>query len=91
MSEFETFFRRCPICGRRFEIRLVGKRLLDSQTIREPMPVNRDFFEGFAGSFLEVGESEAAYVSFEDFQYSYKCKYCGQQWVEIKEKGFREA
>jgi hypothetical protein len=90
MSELETFFRRCPKCGRRFEIRLVGKKLIDSQTLRKPMPVNRDFFEGFAGSFLEVGESEPAIISFEDFQYSYKCKHCGHLWVDIKEKDFRE-
>lgn len=29
MPGITTFFRHCPSCGRRFEIRLVGKNLVD--------------------------------------------------------------
>jgi len=91
MSEIETFFRRCPNCGRRFEVRLVGKKMVDSESIKENLPVNADYFGGYGGSFLEVGETEPAIIDVEKFQYAYKCKHCGHQWVEIKDKDLREA
>jgi len=91
MSEIETFFRRCPNCGRRFEIRLTGKKLVDSESITESKPVIGDYFSSGPDSYLEVGESEPAVVAVEKFQYAYKCKHCGHQWVEIKEKEFEEA
>jgi len=91
MSEIETFFRRCPNCGRRFEVRLLGKKLVSAESIRESMPVDQGFSAGYGGSFLEVSETEPAIVAVEKFQYAYKCKHCGHQWVEIKDKDFREA
>jgi DNA-directed RNA polymerase subunit RPC12/RpoP len=92
MSQIETFFRRCPNCGRRFEIRLTGKKLVEAEDIRESMPVDRDnFVEGYGGSFLEVNETEPVIIGVEEFQYAYKCKHCGHQWVEIKSKDIREA
>ncbi len=91
MSELETFFRRCPNCGKRFEIRLVGKKLVDAQTIKETRPVTSDYFGGYGGSFLELGETEPTIIAVEEFQYAYKCKHCGHQWVEIKEQDFKEA
>lgn len=33
MSQIRTFFRHCPSCGRRFEIRLESKKLLKDQTV----------------------------------------------------------
>jgi len=86
MSNIETFFRRCPNCGKRFEIRLVSKELIDSESIKEERPINSDFFGGYPGSYVQVGETEPVYVDVEKFKYSYKCKHCGHQWVEIKEK-----
>jgi DNA-directed RNA polymerase subunit RPC12/RpoP len=91
MAEIETFFRRCPNCGRRFEIRLVGKKLIESESIQEERPVNSDYFGGYSGSILEVDETEPTIVEVEKFQYAYKCKHCGHQWVEIKEKDMKEA
>jgi len=38
------------------------------------------------GSILEVGETEPIFIEIEKFQYAYKCKHCGHQWVEIKEE-----
>jgi len=89
-EEIETFFRCCPNCGRRFEIKLVGKKLVESENISESRPVNSDYFGGYSGSILEVGESEPTIVGVEEFQYAYRCKHCGHQWVEIKEKDFKE-
>jgi predicted RNA-binding Zn-ribbon protein involved in translation (DUF1610 family) len=89
MSSIETFFRRCPNCGKRFEIRLVNKQLVESESIQESRPISEDYFGGFSGyqgSYVEVGETEPVIVDVEKFQYSYKCKHCGYRWVEIKEK-----
>jgi DNA-directed RNA polymerase subunit RPC12/RpoP len=89
MSSIETFFRRCPNCGKRFEIRLVNKQLVESESIQESRPISEDYFGGFSGnqgSYVEVGETEPVIVDVEKFQYSYKCKHCGHLWVEIKQK-----
>jgi DNA-directed RNA polymerase subunit RPC12/RpoP len=91
LSEIKTFFRRCPNCGKRFEIKLVGKKLVSSQSIPESLPPNQDFVAGYAASYLEVGETEPAVIEVENFQYAYKCKHCGHQWVEIKEQEFKES
>jgi DNA-directed RNA polymerase subunit RPC12/RpoP len=91
MSEIETFFRKCPNCGRRFEIRLVGKKMVESESIKETRPVNSDYFGGYGGSILEVGETEPTIVDVEKFQYAYRCKHCGHQWAEIKEEDRKEA
>ena len=86
MSSIGTFFRRCPNCGKRFEIRLVSKELVDSESIKESRPISGDYFGGYPGSYVELSETEPVYVDVEDFQYSYKCKHCGHQWAEIKEE-----
>lgn len=82
MSGVRAFFRFCPSCGRRFEIRLVSKKPIGS--------------EGFTGKeeevFVEprfplVLEQDApVVVDIEEFQYTYKCKHCGHTWSEVHEK-----
>jgi DNA-directed RNA polymerase subunit RPC12/RpoP len=90
MSEIETFFRRCPNCGRRFEVRLIGKKLVSAETINESRPVSADYFApGSPISYLEVGETEPTIIDVEKFQYAYRCKHCGHQWVEIRDKDFK--
>ena len=84
MSLIETFFRRCPNCGRRFEIRLIGKKLVGSESIKETLPITSDYFQGYGGSFLQLEDTKPAIVDIEEFQYAYRCKHCGHQWVEIK-------
>jgi len=86
MSNIETFFRRCPNCGRRFEIRLVSKELIDSESLKETRPIAADYFSGSPESYVELSDTEPVYVDIAKFQYSYKCKHCGHQWVEIKEE-----
>ena len=92
MSEVETFFRFCPSCGKRFHIKLIGKKLVDSK--RETSDQKRDVMTGSAsqmsyeamsyrgGMPLMVEESIPVTVDVEDFQYSYKCKHCGHEWTE---------
>jgi hypothetical protein len=89
MSEIKTFFRTCPSCGRRFEIRLVNKKLVGTERIKEEMPVN-DGYLVWPGSSVLVGETEPAVIDVEEFQYAYKCKHCGHEWLEKHEREERE-
>jgi len=50
-----------------------------------------DYFGGYSGSMLDVGETEPTIVEVEKFQYTYRCKHCGHQWIEIKEEERKEA
>lgn len=69
----------------------MGKKLVESESIKESRPVGSDYFGGYQGSFLEVGEEEPTIVEVAKFQYAYKCKHCGHQWVEVREEDRREA
>ena len=83
MSEVKTFFRHCPCCGRRFEIRLVSKQPADSQSV-----VGTETIRQAVGSLRPtIVEEHVPYLAdIEDFRYSYRCKHCGHQWTEIHEK-----
>jgi hypothetical protein len=90
VPDIRTFFRHCPSCGRRFEIRLVGKKLVDSKSIQEkgyrPLPVGRGpGFGALVPIVTVVQEGAPSIVDVEDFQYRYKCKHCGHEWSEVHE------
>jgi len=78
-----TFFRRCPSCGRRFEIRLVSKKLISSEqigsTVEEITPIS-------AVPPVLVESEVPLVVEVDDFRYTYKCKHCGHQWSEERFK-----
>jgi ribosomal protein L37AE/L43A len=94
LSEIRTFFRFCPSCGKRFEIRLVDKKLVGDREVQDKT-VTKSFkssggISGFYGpryATLEEGTPVTVYV--EEFQYTYKCKHCGHQWTEVKEEKSR--
>jgi predicted RNA-binding Zn-ribbon protein involved in translation (DUF1610 family) len=79
LAEVRTFFRRCPSCGRRFEIRLVSKKL-----------IGREEIESKAEQYLPVSAADPVVlestvpiiVEVDEFGYTYKCKHCGHQWSE---------
>ncbi|MGD0477162.1 MAG: hypothetical protein ABSB29_03215 [Nitrososphaerales archaeon] len=91
MSSITTFLRHCPSCGRRFEIRLVGKNLVSTErdtypttmaaypNVKSPAPFQRP---GLGRSFVELEEKVRVTVDRKEFQYAYKCKHCGHQWAE---------
>jgi DNA-directed RNA polymerase subunit RPC12/RpoP len=85
-NNFETFFRHCPNCGKRFEIRLVGKKLIESERINDNLLKSSQISSGYYGSILEVGETEPISIEVEKFQYAYRCKHCGHKWVEVKQE-----
>lgn len=96
MSELKTFFRHCPSCGRRFEIRLVGKELVSQEKEEvdtEPTPGGAGYGGGYAGGQPEGytilrSVEEPHIVNLKDFNYTYKCAHCGHIWSETK---FEEA
>ena len=90
MSEITTFFRHCPSCGRRFEIKIVGKKLVDEKQITEEEPLSVSPYSRYASfsqyspAFNEVMESVPLIVDIKEFRYAYKCRHCGHQWSEIR-------
>jgi predicted RNA-binding Zn-ribbon protein involved in translation (DUF1610 family) len=86
MSAIRTFFRHCPACGRRFEIRLVDKRVLGSETLREERTRPEVSGGSFSTVHTVVREDIPAIVDVQEFQYRYKCNHCGHEWSEVHEE-----
>ncbi len=93
MSEFKTLFRKCPSCGRRFEVRLADRKYLEEKKgVKEnwavPVSVNvpGDQDRVFWRSFVPVAEEIPSLVDEKEFQYAYHCKHCGHKWIEIVDK-----
>jgi DNA-directed RNA polymerase subunit M/transcription elongation factor TFIIS len=95
MSEIRTFFRHCPGCGRRFEIRLVSKEPVDTEEHNEeltgvtaiPRPSMATGSRQGTSLPTVVHDSTPVTVEMEEFQYTYRCRHCGHEWKEIREKG----
>jgi DNA-directed RNA polymerase subunit RPC12/RpoP len=89
-----TFFRHCPACGRRFEIRLVSKEPVDAEEHNEeltgvtavPKPVMTTGSRRGVPLPTVVHDSSPITVEVEEFQYTYRCKHCGHEWSEVHEK-----
>jgi len=82
-EEVRTFFRRCPSCGRRFEIRLVSKKLIGSQQVESKM---EEITPTLAFPPVMVESDIPLVVEVDDFGYTYRCKHCGHQWSENRFK-----
>jgi len=86
-EEVRTFFRHCPSCGRRFEIRLVNKKLVASEQVES----NMEHYTPVSVSAPLVLESNVPMaVEIDDFSYTYRCKHCGHQWSEERFKTHNE-
>lgn len=94
MSSVRTFFRHCPSCGRRFEIRLVKKERVASEELDEKLerPEDPIVVRGMT-PIIPTGPAPTilsndvpSIVDIEDFQYTYKCKHCAHEWSEVHEK-----
>ena len=90
MPEISTFFRHCPSCGRRFEIRLTKKELEKEES--EVIVPNAPRAWGSRGwtMGIELRENEPVLIDIKEFNYSYMCKHCGHQWAELHEKETRK-
>jgi hypothetical protein len=90
VSEIKTFFRHCPSCGRRFHIQLVGRKLVEEDTINERETSTEAEMDSSlihsTSSVTQLGEGPPVLVDVKDFQYMYKCKHCGHGWSEKHEE-----
>ena len=66
------------------------QEVIGTQRIEEEMPIEDDSLFEWPDFYLPVGETEPAVVDVEEFQYAYKCKHCGHEWVEKHEEVDRE-
>jgi uncharacterized Zn finger protein len=82
-EEVRTFFRRCPSCGRRFEIRLVNKKLISSEQVESNV---EQYTAGSVYEPLMLESDVPIVVEIDDFRYTYRCKHCGHQWSEERFK-----
>ena len=92
-SEVRRFFRHCPGCGRRFEIRLVGRKLVEIKEETADLVPPVSSFEGSAAYTQPyVVRQPAGHVILRDaspmtidvaqFSCTYKCARCGHEWTE---------
>jgi uncharacterized C2H2 Zn-finger protein len=93
MSEVRTFFRYCPGCGKRFHIKLTGKKLLNEDIETINLRERASSGAGMAGrlsatvpTVLEVDVPTT--VDERDFEYFYKCGHCGHVWTEMRTEEF---
>jgi len=79
------FLRRCPSCGRRFQARIKGKKLVDAEQDTERLVL--DFLVGGMGnpraaSPVTATTVEELPIERETFDISYECKHCHHRWTE---------
>jgi len=79
LAEVRTFFRRCPSCGRRFEIRLVNKKLMGSE--QSESKIQQATLSSISAPVV-LESNVPVLVEVDDFRYTYRCKHCGHQWSE---------
>jgi len=95
VSGVRTFFRHCPSCGRRFEIRLVSKKEIQEEaeyrkTAAEPSESYglsvKESNPAVGSVMLVEGKPAFAMVPEIDdtkaFRYVFKCKHCNHEWSE---------
>jgi len=95
VSQVRTFFRHCPSCRRRFEIRLVSKNIGESERFEEKDRLTKPATTVSGWPPISsltmppsiVEESIPLTVDESVFQYMYRCKHCGHQWLEFREVG----
>ncbi len=91
MSNTRTFFRHCPSCGKRFEIRLVDKGLESETKDRVATDVPREHLQG-GGNFGPIAamtvldSTVTTMVDTKEFKYTYRCKHCGHEWIEVRKQ-----
>ena len=90
MSELKTFFRNCPSCGWRFEIRLTSKKVVGEKTVSTHYERPSGLIPATAAGVILnphlLEENVPLTIDEQEFHYSYKCKHCGHEWVETAEE-----
>jgi len=82
-------FPRCPDCGRRSGVKLVGKKRLGERketVVRKETSVGGGSVAGYGYSTTSpkiVHVDTPVTISVKEFEYTYRCKSCGHTWSEI--------
>ena len=88
------FFRHCPGCGRRFHIKLVSKRLVETERSSTPTLQVTNMNVGYLGAGAPprfvLHEGQPIVIDTEEFQYAYRCGHCGHEWSEKHAEKHRE-
>lgn len=80
-----NFLRKCPSCGRRFGVKLLGKKLVDEQSETETEGMNitvapHPIQGGQVSSTMNLDE-RITYTT-DRFELSLRCSKCGHAWTE---------
>jgi predicted RNA-binding Zn-ribbon protein involved in translation (DUF1610 family) len=83
-----SFLKRCPSCGKHFEVRHTAETLDDSQagTITKTS-ATRARYSGFGvmDPYTNVTvETTEVPVEHDTYEEAYTCKHCGYSWTEKK-------
>ena len=88
MSELRTFFRHCPACGRRFEIRVTKTQPPEDDSYDSEVPSSD--IESISAKALNPlvldSANQPLTVEERELSYTYTCKHCGHQWTEVHDK-----
>ena len=96
MSGIKVFFRHCPSCGRRFELRLVSRVEISDEeenlTAKESAIAQSERKETVQMLDPEtpITLSIPEIQEIKEFRYSYQCKHCGHEWSEKAVQVVRE-
>jgi transcription elongation factor Elf1 len=96
-----TFFKKCPSCGKRFEVKHTGEELEKSDVKSEEVSVNlslntpfqwsheaqTDEIEVEPGALGPIAHGKRTIETGEDtYTETYRCEHCGHQWTEQRVK-----
>jgi DNA-directed RNA polymerase subunit RPC12/RpoP len=97
-----TFFKKCPSCGKRFEVKHTGEELAKSEVKTEDVNVNlslntpfqwsheasTDTIDVEPGALGPIAQGKRTIEKQEDtYTEDYQCKHCGYRWKEERVKG----
>ena len=79
------FLMKCPSCGRRFDVKLLGKSLMDDE--RESETVSKSMLVPGARGMNVSTETPIQVTSVvtsqrKAYELSYECRSCGHKWSE---------
>ncbi|MEM2951167.1 MAG: zinc ribbon domain-containing protein [Nitrososphaeria archaeon] len=74
---------QCPLCKKRFAKEIIGKEFLSDSSGHMTVPHYDAIYNNRGEKIGEVEREELVYLVYNDYLYTYKCKYCGFEWKEI--------
>jgi len=88
MSGVKTFFRHCPSCGHRFELRLVSREEIaeEGESLKAK---ERTISQSQRKETIQTLDPETpvslsipGLEEIKELKYNYRCKHCGHEWSE---------